>query len=124
MITQMFKKENIIKVLVMVAIFIFIILLIEIGINFHEKKATQSNGADSAATSSTANKSFENSVLVQTDDGTINKVDIASGKVVDASALENEDFSGFSGLPLRNDEQKQNTDQSLHVSGDKSKAIV
>lgn len=119
----MLIKENIAKYAITAAVFIFIIALIIIGVKYVDKKSNQPD-IDSDKTAPLADKIFDQSVLVQTDDGAISKVNVVSGKVEDTSFLERGDFSGFSDLPFETGEQEKSYDQSIIVSKDKNKAIL
>jgi hypothetical protein len=64
-------------------------------------------------------------VTVQDDGGITKSVDISSGKIEDADALERRNFSNFSGLPKLGVNGTKDIEQDfVIVSGDKSKAIV
>jgi hypothetical protein len=67
---------------------------------------------------------FSDQVIVETD-STVEKVQISTGKVEPANALEQENFNNFAGLPKLGDNKKEDTEQSnVLVALDKSKAIV
>jgi len=63
---------------------------------------------------------FENSVVLESEDGEIDKIDIYSGNILKANALDKLDFSEFAGLL-----KTEGVDQGIViVSNDKQKAIV
>lgn len=114
----MIKLEKTKKYLVFAVVFVAVISLVIFGVIRSRRMATPNDKTLAV------DKNLENSVIVQTDDGTVSKVDMASGQVISANALEKEDFSDFAGLPQLSDEQKKNSDQSMLVAGDKSQAIL
>ncbi len=71
-----------------------------------------------------ADEAFENNVIVQSDDAT-DKIDIGTGTVAAANAVEKEDFSEFAGLPKMGMDGTRDIEQGITIiSNDKSKAIV
>jgi len=101
-----------------------IVGVIFFGIKYF-KKNTNITGSLADKNKGSAKISLENKVLVQNEDGKISKVDVASGKLENATVIERKDFSQFAGLPKMGTEGSKETQQNLViVSRDKSKAIV
>lgn len=93
---------------------------------FHGKKqqGASGNNPGASAPQAAASLPWDGTVLVSADDG-IKKIDLATGQTHDASALQQEDFSGFAGLPKLGDDGKQDTEQAdVLVSRGNSQAIV
>jgi len=84
--------------------------------------ATQNPSGKTAQKTETGDAS--GAVLVSTNEA-IEKINLATGEKMPASALEQEDFSGFSGLPKLGDVWRPDIEQAgVLVSNDKSEAIV
>ncbi len=70
-------------------------------------------------------RKMEKSLIVQDENGEIDKIDAVSGEIQPASFLEKEDFSEFTGFPLLGVDEKSDVEQAnVLVSKNQSKAIV
>jgi len=87
-------------------------------------RSEESKGDKNQATTPTSATIAGDTVLVSTDE-IAEKINLVTGEKVAATALEQEDFSSFSGLPATGDSNGKDIEQTnVFVSNNKSQAIV
>jgi hypothetical protein len=109
-------------VLVGVVIFIGVLIFVVIRQN---RKLTNGTSVSNEGKKISTKGNFENKVIVQFDDDSVKKVNVASGETEEVSAWEKEDYTDFAGLPKLGDDKKQDIEQtSVILSQDKGQSIV
>lgn len=120
----MVNQKKTFKMVVALVAFVVVIGLIFVGLKNKKKDSAVIADPENTGQQSKKTQNFENKVLIEVNDGTVNSVDISTGKAFEASALENEDFSSFAGLPKFEENEIKNVGQSALFSRDKSQTIL